>query len=85
MHWVKVEAAYAKVAAFYDRAKDESGRDAFLMGEEPSFADFVVAGCLIWVKKLLTEQEDGWDLVRKWHGGRWEKLLEKLAPYMNED
>ncbi|KZV85199.1 hypothetical protein EXIGLDRAFT_654270 [Exidia glandulosa HHB12029] len=84
-HWKKLEEAHAKIGALYDQAKEEFGvEDTFMMGTEPSFADFLVAGGMLWIKKFMREPGDGWDIVRTWEDGRWEKLLTRLEPYMDE-
>lgn len=48
------------------------GKEAFLGGHRPLFADFVLMGYLLWMHAILPAEE--WQLVAGWHGGRWEKL-----------
>lgn len=84
--WDKIREAYGKLAAIYDAAGEEHGEaDAWLMGAHPTFADFAVAGCLLWIKKLVKEPGEGWEAVSQWHGGRWARFLAKCEPYMHED
>ncbi|EJD41907.1 hypothetical protein AURDEDRAFT_89969 [Auricularia subglabra TFB-10046 SS5] len=79
-HWRKVQIAYGKLAELMDKQDGD-----WVMGTVgPTFADFVIAGTLLWIKRILTEEGDGWDLVRKFGGGRWERFLERCEPWMKE-
>ncbi|KAL7278073.1 hypothetical protein ACG7TL_008043 [Trametes sanguinea] len=61
------------------------GDGRFFMGDTPSFADFVVAGRLMWMKKILGEEDAEWKAVEEWHEGRWAKLLHDLEEYTHVD
>jgi glutathione S-transferase len=53
----------------------------FVMGQTISFVDLVVAGYILWMKKLWREESTEWTEVKGWHGGRWEALLAGLEKY----
>jgi glutathione S-transferase len=40
-------------------------------GEEPTYADFVVAGWMVWLKRVLGEESEKWREVAEADGGRW--------------
>ena len=91
-HWEKILKAYEKLAKLYDEhagleAKDDKavGGAWAMGGETPTFADFVVGGCLIWTKKLNKAEGEGWNVLGKAQGGRWDRFLKKLEPYMQEE
>ncbi|KAI5834263.1 hypothetical protein K523DRAFT_348223 [Schizophyllum commune Tattone D] len=58
---------------------DEGG--PFILGDKPSFADFIVAGFLQWFRVTLGEDSDLWEAVSTWGDGRLLKYLEDLRPY----
>lgn len=58
---------------------DEGG--PFILGDKPSFADFIVAGFLQWFRVTLGEDSDLWQAVSVWGNGRLLKYLEDLRPY----
>ncbi|KAH7107256.1 hypothetical protein BKA62DRAFT_127557 [Auriculariales sp. MPI-PUGE-AT-0066] len=81
--WEKVRKDYARLAQLYDQYAPGSSGWA-MGGEGPTHADFNVAGTLIWSKKLNLAEGEGWDVLSKIDGGRWDRFLQKLAPYMSE-
>lgn len=48
--------------------------------DKPTFADFVLCSTFVWFDKV--GPAEGWDRVKGWHGGKWERLYEKCQPYM---
>jgi glutathione S-transferase len=70
----RLEDAYRIVGAAIDRAGG-----IFLGGDRPIFADLALLGHLLWMKRTLLADE--WDGVRKWHDGRWEKLLKSSEEF----
>ncbi|KZV83046.1 hypothetical protein EXIGLDRAFT_843275 [Exidia glandulosa HHB12029] len=90
--WMKVRKGFGMLAMMYDQAKIDKGLDeddeetVWIMGDDPTFADFAVAACLLWIKKLVTDRPgEGWEAVSQWAGGRWARFLDKCEPYMCED
>ncbi|KAI0357095.1 hypothetical protein OH77DRAFT_1494961 [Trametes cingulata] len=81
-HWEKLKAAFGTIAGWIDGDGIEK---TFFMGEKPSFADFVVAARLMWLKKMLGEEDGEWKAVEKWNDGRWAKLLESLDAFGQVD
>ena len=55
----------------------------YVMGDTPSFADFVLAGFLKWTKASVGKDSKEWQLITSWNEGRWAKRLEQLAKYEN--
>ncbi|KAG7088020.1 hypothetical protein E1B28_012057 [Marasmius oreades] len=56
--------------------------DTFIMGNDTiTFADFVVAGWVIWPRHLWGEDSEEWKDIASWHGGRWGRLIERLSEY----
>ena len=74
-NWAALEAAFESVAAWM--TVDGASR-TFVMGDSPSFSDFVIAGRLTWLKLALGENSQEWRRIERWHGGMWARLLEDL-------
>jgi hypothetical protein len=53
----------------------------WVMGEEvgPTFADFAIGGILKWVN--IMADEEVWNAVSAWNGGRWKAHLDRLEPW----
>ncbi|KZS96514.1 hypothetical protein SISNIDRAFT_407213 [Sistotremastrum niveocremeum HHB9708] len=61
-----------KLAGLLDKY-DGGAERMFVSGEEPVFADFVLASTFEWAK--IVGEEEVWSKVKSWHGGRWERFL----------
>ena len=55
----------------------------YVMGDTPSFADFVLAGFLKWTEPSVGKDSKEWQLITTWNEGRWVKRVEQLAKYEN--
>lgn len=55
----------------------------FLLGDIPSWADFVVGAIFTWGKLIWGKESAEWKEIETWHGGRWSVLLDSLAKYNN--
>lgn len=53
----------------------------YFMGDNPSFADFVVGGLLYSLKIVHGEHSSEWRSISTWSKGRWQKLLMDLEKY----
>lgn len=51
------------------------------MGDRVSYADFIIAGWLVWAKRVWGPESEDWKTVASWHGGKWEKLLKTIERY----
>ncbi|KAG8954442.1 hypothetical protein FRC04_011769 [Tulasnella sp. 424] len=71
-------AALEKVLATLDGHISLNGGGDFLMGSTPSYADFILCASFMWMKRVPTTQDPGFetvfDVIKDWHGGRWERL-----------
>jgi len=76
--WAKFESGLGNVDAWYAK---NGGKCPFILGETPSWGDFVVGSCLIWIKIISGEDSQRWKDIASWHGGRWENLLKSLKEY----
>ena len=74
--WAKFRAGLGRVDGWYAKTGGP-----FLLGDAPSWADFVVASHVIWWKNVWGEESKQWNDVSKWHGGRWNAILENLKDY----
>ncbi|PVG03645.1 hypothetical protein CPB86DRAFT_694937 [Serendipita vermifera] len=45
----------------------------------PTFADFAIGGILRWIKDM--GDEELWNTVSAWNGGRWKAHLDRLEPW----
>ncbi|KAF8346359.1 hypothetical protein F5887DRAFT_108851 [Amanita rubescens] len=55
----------------------------YVMGTNPTFADFVLAGWLKWTEVAVGKNSKEWQLIVSWNEGRWAKRLAQLAKYEN--
>lgn len=74
--WTKFQDDLGKVDAWYAKSGGP-----FLMGSAASWADFAVAGSLVWMRTVWGEESTEWEDVASWHGGRWKTLFENLKQY----
>ncbi|TDL18669.1 hypothetical protein BD410DRAFT_774810 [Rickenella mellea] len=73
--WLKVKQGLDKVAGLLDK----NGKDKpFVLGEQITYAEFIMAGWLVWVKII---SEEDWAPISTWNDGRWEKLLQMTEKY----
>ncbi|KAI0050893.1 hypothetical protein FA95DRAFT_1486454 [Auriscalpium vulgare] len=61
----------------FARASGESG--VFFTGKQLTYADFIVAGWLVWTKRLWGADSREWQDLQEWHDGRWGKLMNEFA------
>ncbi|KDQ17826.1 hypothetical protein BOTBODRAFT_29133 [Botryobasidium botryosum FD-172 SS1] len=55
----------------------------FVMGDKFTFADCVLVAFFIWMNKVEPDRS-GWERVKGWHNGRWERLWNKSREFMQE-
>lgn len=75
-HWAVHEEGYGTTRTWYEKS---GGR--WIMGDTFSYADIIVTCRLLWLKRVLYEDE--WKKVCSWHNGRWEKLLADVEKECN--
>ncbi|KAF5345426.1 hypothetical protein D9758_013647 [Tetrapyrgos nigripes] len=46
-------------------------------GDQPTYADIIVGGWLQFISRTVPE----WEVIAKWHGGRWGDILRALEEY----
>ncbi|KAI0258196.1 hypothetical protein BC834DRAFT_944651 [Gloeopeniophorella convolvens] len=69
--WAAVRDTLAPIAAAAD-ARGES--DTFLVGKKETYADFIAAAWLEWVRRMWGADTPEWEELAKWDGGRWGRL-----------
>ncbi|TFK39658.1 hypothetical protein BDQ12DRAFT_63644 [Crucibulum laeve] len=74
--WKNIEACLTTVDGWYQK----NGGGLFIMGDTPSFSDFVVGG-LLGLGKAISSDMPEWSFVLEWNDGRWRKLGEALDKY----
>ncbi|KAG8978110.1 hypothetical protein FRC05_011226 [Tulasnella sp. 425] len=71
-------AALEKELATLDGHISRNGGGDFLMGSTPSYADIILCSFFMWMKRVPTTRDPGFetvfDVIKGWHGGRWERL-----------
>ncbi|TDL18667.1 hypothetical protein BD410DRAFT_728224 [Rickenella mellea] len=76
------EEAWSRVKQGMDKLYgllEKNGKDKpFVFGDRITYAEFIMAGYLVWVK-IMSEEE--WVQISTWNGGRWDKLLEMTEKY----
>jgi len=83
--WNKVKEQFGVLDSFLRNNDTQLGGVGgdLVLGNQYSFADFVLAGLFVWMSKF-TELETGrspWDRVRGWHDGKWERLWVKCEEF----
>ncbi|KAE9382334.1 hypothetical protein BT96DRAFT_1010845 [Gymnopus androsaceus JB14] len=73
--WHKVKDAFGALNAL-----NKDG-DTWVMGDTPSFADFVIASVLAALKSMHGKESAEWTRIMSWHGGRWERLMMAVEKY----
>ncbi|KAF9464071.1 hypothetical protein BDZ94DRAFT_534726 [Collybia nuda] len=53
----------------------------FILGNEVSFLDFVVASHMLTTRDLLGEKSKEWDHLKLWNEGRWLNILKSVEKY----
>lgn len=79
--WEEAEAAWSKVAEWYDA--NGEGQNDFVMGEGLCFADIGVASLLMWAKYTLPPEE--WARICSWNNGKWKRLADNFVKYSQVD
>lgn len=74
--WADLEKAFSKLATLYDDDQILHG------GDDPVFADCMMASWISWVRWTYggVESEE-WKRMAKWDGGRWAKLMDAMKEY----
>jgi len=76
--WAKFEEGMRNVDAWYVK---NGGKGPFLLGETPSWADIVVASCLVWMRIVWGEDSQQWKEISSWNNGRWSGIVEAFKKY----
>ncbi|KDR72915.1 hypothetical protein GALMADRAFT_73344 [Galerina marginata CBS 339.88] len=83
--WATFKESLGKADSWYatmdSKLEGELKNTQFLMGDTLSFADINIAGYLIWLRIVWGEDNERWQEMLTWHGGRWKGLMEKLKKY----
>ncbi|KAH7100782.1 hypothetical protein BKA62DRAFT_619584 [Auriculariales sp. MPI-PUGE-AT-0066] len=74
--WDKVARELEMVGAWFEESEGD-----WLGGTEPFYADLVLAAHFLWIIKGRVP--DGWERVRLWHEGRWERFMDQCEPYIH--
>lgn len=77
--WKEVESGFGKVDRWLNDGPNEGA--PFVMGDQISFSDFMIAGELQWCLTAFGEDSELWRDMMVWHGGRWAKLFNNLKKY----
>lgn len=71
----KAEKSLARVSKWY---RDE--HTIFLVGDGLTYADFILAGELTYIHRVLATEPE-WEALAAMNGGRWGKLLQEVEQY----
>ncbi|XP_006456238.1 hypothetical protein AGABI2DRAFT_211106 [Agaricus bisporus var. bisporus H97] len=78
--WAAVKEQFDFLAMVLEKNGGD-GDGVVVMGEQVSYADFALCAVLVWIERMAAH--DGWARVRTWHGGRWQRLLERCREWMD--
>jgi glutathione S-transferase len=76
--WQGVQEGFDALSRIID--EKGCGGDAWIFGDAPTYADFVLVAQFVWLEKA--GPKGAWDKVKKWNGGRWEALYKMAEKYM---
>ncbi|KZV91656.1 hypothetical protein EXIGLDRAFT_92404 [Exidia glandulosa HHB12029] len=79
--WKTIKSGLEKLGAAYK--KRENSASVWLIGDHPTYGDFVVLSFLIFVKRTIRENE--WEELLGWHAAFWRKLWDASLPYQHVD
>lgn len=71
----KAKSAFDTIDGWYKKAGQGK---VFLMGDSSSWADVAVAALFLSVRNIGGRDTKEWQIVSRWHGGRWGKLAAAL-------
>jgi len=54
-------------------------------GESPTFPDFIMAGWLVWLKRLYGQGSKEWQELETWDEGRWGRLMRAFEQWEYTD
>lgn len=77
-HLETLKASLTKVASFLNA---NGSNKTFFMGDRICYADFILAGWLIWVKRVLGAESQEWLSITTWSDGKWAKLISAVEKY----
>ena len=77
--WVKLEEGLGRVKTCLE--ENGEGKDMLVMGDQITYADFILAGIFIWVRKTMGEESEAWKRLTALHGGKWLKYLAQFSKY----
>lgn len=68
-----------------NRSENDRGSDPeWVMGTlGPTYADFALGAYLTWLKRI--GDQETWDQVAAWNGGKWSKFYRQLEPWSRGD
>lgn len=66
--------------ATYISGLQHSEASLFTQAQEPAYADALLVGLFLWMEK--TGPEGGWEKIRGWNDGVWDRAYKLLEPYM---
>jgi len=71
----------ATVVAFFTKLGETLGDSQFLGGDEPVFADVVLAAFIIFLGHIEDGETDTWKALREVGGGKWAKFLQRFQEW----
>lgn len=76
--WGDAKAVLDKLDA---KVSETDGKGPWYLGDQVSFADFVLGGCFIWMQLVLGEDSEEWANAKSWNGGRWGRYLQNVSQW----
>jgi len=75
--WETVQKGFNELAAHLDKNGPDND---FVMGKEPTFADFILMSLLQVIHAVISDEWEG--RVQHWDGGKWKKIRERSAAWL---
>ncbi|KAF8990472.1 hypothetical protein BDQ17DRAFT_1402009 [Cyathus striatus] len=76
--WGKFQKNLSKASEWFE---NNGGKGPYLMGDTISFADFVLAGYLLYLKISWGEESTEWKDIKSWDNGQWDNFVDEFKKY----
>lgn len=76
--WKKVKEGFALIDGWYQKSVG-----SYIMGNQPTFADFTLIGLLHTLNRTMGEESKEWKDIARWNGKRWGELFAEASKTIN--
>ncbi|KAL4246827.1 hypothetical protein ABKN59_007393 [Abortiporus biennis] len=78
--WTAAQDGLNTLASWYNK-NEALGKSLYLFGDSVTYADVLVAARLLFIREILGKDSKGWERIKSFDGGRWERFLNNFEKY----